>query len=106
MAVVLSFAKETILILKSVHQCAPFTHAPRKSHFDGIKRILRYLQGTKDKGLILNSTTKLQVNWYVDVDFSGLWHVGPDQDPVCVKSRTGFIIVLMGYPLTYWGSKL
>ena len=44
------------------HQCARFTHAPIKSHGIGIKIILRYLQGTKNKGLIPNPSTKLQVD--------------------------------------------
>ena len=92
-------------IAYAIRQCARFTHAPRKSHVVGIKRILRYLQGTKDKGLILNPTTKLQVDCYVDADFAGLWNVEPDQDPICVKSRTGFLIMFMGCPLT-WVSKL
>ena len=92
-------------IAYAVHQCARFTHAPRKSHVAGIKRILRYLQGTKDKGLILNPTTKFQVDCFVDADFARLWNVEPDQDPICVKSRTGFLIIFMGCPLT-WVSKL
>ena len=62
-------------IAYAVHQCARFTHAPRKSHVVGIKKILRYLQGTKDKGLILNPSNKLQVDCYVDADFAGLWNV-------------------------------
>ena len=57
-------------IAYAVHQCARFMHAPRKSHVIGIKQILRYLQGIKDKGLILNPTTKLQVDFYVDAGFS------------------------------------
>ena len=35
----------------TVHQCARFTHAPQHSHAMAVKRILRYLQGTKEKGL-------------------------------------------------------
>ena len=70
-----------------------------------IKRILRYLQGAKDKGLILNPSETLQVDCYVDADFAGLWNVEQDQDPLCVKSRTGYIIMFMGCPLT-WISKL
>ena len=87
-------------IAYAVHQCARFTHAPKSSHATGIKRILRYLQGTKDKGLIMNPSTKFQVDSYVNEDFAGLWNVEPDQDPVCVKSRTGYLIMFMGYPLT------
>ena len=42
---------------------------------------------------------------YVDADFAGLWSVEDDQDPVCVKSRTGFLIMFMGCPVI-WISKL
>ena len=87
-------------IAYAVHQCARFTHAPRKSHVVGIKRILRYLQGTKNKGLILNPSETLQVDCYVDAVFAGLWNVEQDQDPLCVKSRTGYLIMFMGCPLT------
>ena len=55
-----------------VHQCVRFTQASRESHVAGIKRVVRYLQGTKDKGLILNPTTNLQVNCNVYADFASL----------------------------------
>ena len=35
----------------AVHQCARFTHCPKKSHEEAILRICRYLQGTKHLGL-------------------------------------------------------
>jgi len=54
----------------AVHQCARFTHAPQHSHAIAVKRILRYLQGTKEKGLILEPTSDLQVDCYVDADFA------------------------------------
>ena len=38
----------------AVHQCARFTHNPKHSHAIGVKRIIWYLQGTKDKGMILS----------------------------------------------------
>jgi hypothetical protein len=38
----------------SVHQCARFCVEPKESHSDAVKRIGRYLVGTKDKGLILD----------------------------------------------------
>ena len=41
----------------------------------------------------------------MDVDFAGLWNYESDQDPVCVKSRTGFTITLGGCPVI-WVSKL
>ena len=37
----------------ATHQCAKFCNAPRKAHFTANKRIVRYLKGTRTKGLIL-----------------------------------------------------
>ncbi len=55
------------------------------------------------KPYALDSTFKTDI--YVDADFAGGWgHEDPD-DPVCVKSRTGFIIETMGCPVQ-WSSKL
>jgi len=42
---------------------------------------------------------------YVDADFAGLWKVENESDPVCVKSRTGYVLLLGGCPLT-WASGL
>ena len=89
----------------AVHQCARFTHNPKASHAAAIKRILRYLNGTKDKGMMLNPSSNLNVDCYVNADFAGTWKVEDDQDPVSVKSRSGHLITFMGCPLI-WSSKL
>ena len=46
-------------ILFDVHHCARFTHNTKVSHETAVKRICRYLQGTKDNGLVLNPSK----NW-------------------------------------------
>jgi hypothetical protein len=92
-------------IAYAVHQCARFTHCPRASHAIGVKRILRYLQGTKDKGLILQPSPTIGVDCYVDADFAGLYGSEDAQDPICSKSRTGCVITLANCPLV-WASKL
>jgi hypothetical protein len=89
----------------SVHQCARFTHCPRASHEEAIKHICRYLQGVKDNGLTFQPSPSLQLDCYVDADFAGLWNYECDQDPVCVKSRTGYVMTLGGCPIQ-WSSKL
>ena len=89
----------------AVHQCARFTHNPRQSHGDAVKRICRYLQGTRERGLIFSPTKEMTLDCYSDADFAGLWNYEEDQDPVCVKSRTGYVLTLAGCPLI-WGSKL
>ena len=92
-------------IAYAVHQCARFTHSPKHSHAVAVKRILRYLNSTKTKGMTLRPNQSLIIDCYVDADFAGLWNVEHDQDPLCVKSRSGFLITFMGCPL-HWVSKL
>jgi hypothetical protein len=41
----------------------------------------------------------------VDADFAGLHGYEDDQDPVSVKSRTGFVLTPFGCPII-WSSKL
>ena len=89
----------------AVHQCARFTHCPRNSHAIAIKRILRYLKGTNTQGMSFCPNNDYQVDCYVDADFAGLYGSEHDQDPICVKSRTGYLITFMGCPLL-WVSKL
>jgi len=89
----------------AVHQCARFSHAPKESHGKAIKRICRYLKGTMDDGLILKPTQEIAVDCYVDADFAGLWGSENNQDPICVKSRTGYVIEFAGCPVQ-WVSKL
>ena len=47
----------------------------------------------------------MALDCYVDADFAGLWSYEDDQDPVCVKSRTGYVMTLAGCPI-HWVSKL
>ena len=83
----------------AVHHCARFNHNPKESHGEAIKKICRYLAGTKDKGTTFSPTKTLSLDCYVDADFAGLWSFEGDQDPVCVESRTGYVFMLGGYPL-------
>jgi hypothetical protein len=57
----------------ATHQCARFTHNPKKSHARAVKRIARYLIGTRDKGLKIKQSKELCVDCYCDADFAGLF---------------------------------
>jgi hypothetical protein len=92
-------------IAYATQQAARFTHAPKKSHALAVKKIIRYLQGTKDKGLIMKPTTDLSIDRYVDADFAGLYSYKNSQDPISVKSCTGYVLFLANCPLM-WVSKL
>ena len=89
----------------AVNQAARFTHDPKASHAEAIKRIVRHLQGTKDRGLSFKPSTDWKVDCRVDADFCGLWGSEDPDDPVVAKSRTGFVIMLAGCPLL-WKSSL
>jgi hypothetical protein len=94
----------------SVSQCARFACAPRRSHELALIRIGQYLKKTADKGLILRPTLVssdhvFHADVYVDADFAGGWGYEDPNDPVCVKSRAGFIVEVMGCPIQ-WMSKL
>jgi histone deacetylase 1/2 len=89
----------------AVHQCARFTHNPRASHEKAIKRIVRYLKGTRDRGLVIKPNKTLALDCHVDADFAGLFPSEDKLDPVCAKSRTGYVITLGNTPVL-WVSKL
>ena len=92
-------------ILFAVLQCACYTFNPRLSHEVALKRIGRYLKGTRTRGLILSPSSDLTIDCYVDSDFAGLWSYEDDQDPTCVRSRAGFIMFVANCPVI-WSSKL
>ncbi len=87
----------------AVHQCARFTHCPRNSHAVAVKRICQYLQGVlqQKQGLTYTKGKGYQLDCFVDADFAGLWNFEDDQDPVCVRSRTGYVMTLNGCPVHF-----
>jgi hypothetical protein len=89
-----------------VHQCIRFTHCPCTSHKEAVKHICPYLQEVKDNGIrTFKPSNDLQLDCYIDADFTGLWNYESDQDPICVKSQTGYVMTLGGCPIQ-WNSKL
>ena len=94
-------SKTTPDIYFSVHRCARFTHYKKASHEMFVKRIFRYLQGTKDKGLLFNLYNKLVVGCYADADFSGMWGHENLQKPICGSSRTVIGVTFSNYHILW-----
>eukprot|EP00956_Cyclotella_meneghiniana_P035535 scaffold115810_cov49-Cyclotella_meneghiniana.AAC.1 len=92
-------------IAYAVHQCARYTFKPTTRHVAALKRIGRYLKGTKSQGLILKPSKDLNIDCYPDADFAGFYSHEDKQDPHCVRSRTGYVILLANCPVL-WKSKL
>ena len=92
----------------AVAQCARFAHKTKRSHEEALERIGQYLKGTMDQGMILKPVSlseEFRIDIYVDADFAGGWGFEDSLDPACVRSRTGYIIEVMGCPIA-WKSKL
>ena len=92
----------------AVHQCARHSFKPTRKHAEYLKRIGRYLISTRDKGLIIKrdpDRSILDIECYVDADFAGMFSHEDKNDPHCVRSRTGFVIMMGGSPIV-WKSNL
>jgi hypothetical protein len=89
----------------STHQCARFSINPKESHAVAVKRIGRYLKGTRDKGLILDPKD-YSFEVFADADHSANWKFDESaDDEATAKSRTGYITKYAGCPVV-WHSKL
>jgi hypothetical protein len=80
-------------------------HCPRVSHAQAVKRICRYLLGTKDKGLIFDPKEDFFDCW-VDASHATEWSSSSAMnDPNTARSRIGYKICYAGCPMI-WASKM
>jgi hypothetical protein len=80
----------------AVNLVCQFMHQPGTSHFQAVKRILRYLQGTLDYGIRLLSHSSLNLYGFSDADWAGC--------PDTRRSTTSYCIYL-GANCISWASK-
>jgi len=88
-----------------VHHVARFTQRPEHSHALAINYILHYLKNTKNMGMILRPNVDFKLSCCVDSDFGALFRSENPEDPVSVKSRTGYLIKFGCVPIL-WVLKL
>jgi hypothetical protein len=89
----------------AVHQCARFTADPRASHGEAVKRIVRYLIGTADKGFLL-APNKHSFECWADADYAGNWNREFAMEDIgTARSRSGYLITYAGC-LILWASRL
>jgi len=91
-------------IAMAVQQCTRFSNNPSQEHEKAVKRICRYLLKTRDKGLIMKPDKSKGLECFVDADWAGSWQDRSSHDPSSAHSRTGYVIMFAGCPIT-WSSK-
>ena len=90
----------------AVHQCAKFTHDPKESDANAIKKICRYIKGTRNTGIKFQRkmiNDKLNVNCFVDASFAPVWK--QFDDPENARSQTGYVIRIDDVPITWCSRK-
>jgi len=83
-------------IAYAVSNVARFCAEPTREHWTAVKRILRYLNGTRDLGLLYNKDSSKECIGYSDADWAG------DLDDR--KSTSGYIFQMGGAAIS-WRSK-
>jgi hypothetical protein len=93
-------------IAYATHQCARFVDKPKRQHADALRWLVRYLKGTRDKGMQYKPDISKGLEVYVDADFAGNWNkeeASTDRDTA--RSRHGYFIMYAGCPIV-WKSQL
>ena len=80
----------------SVNKVCQFLHSPTSTHWTAVKRILRYLQGTKSHGLKLGKSDSMLVSAFSDADLAGC----PDN-----RRSTGGFAMFLGNNLISWSAR-
>nr|CAB3464295.1 unnamed protein product [Digitaria exilis] len=75
-------------IAYAVQQVCLHMHDPREPHLAALKRILRYIRGTLDLGLLLRPSTTVDLTVYTDADWAGC--------PDTRRSTSGYAVFLGG----------
>ena len=81
----------------AVNLLARFSSAPTKRHWNGIKRILRYLRGTIDLGLYFQKKQDLNIIGYTDAGYLS--------DPHNALSQTGYVFLSGGTAISWKSAK-
>ncbi|KAL5574323.1 hypothetical protein UlMin_023920 [Ulmus minor] len=83
-------------IAYSVNRVCQFMQHPLDQHWKAVKRLLRYLKGTIDEGILLTNSNTLALTRYCDADW------GNDLDS---RSFTTGYCIFLGNNIVSWSSK-
>jgi hypothetical protein len=80
----------------SVNKVCQYLHAPTTTHWTAVKRILRYIQGTKHVGITFQLSSSTLLSAYSDADWAG------DLDD---RRSTGGFAIFFGPNLISWSAR-
>ncbi|KAI3706445.1 hypothetical protein L6452_24194 [Arctium lappa] len=80
----------------SLNLLARYSSCPTKRHWNGIKQIFRYIQGTKDLGLYFANPSKTGLIGFADAGYLSDPHTG--------RSQTGYVFTVGGTTIS-WRSR-
>ena len=78
-------------IAYAVNQACLYMHSPWATHWNLVKRILQYLRGMIDCGLVISSSTSTDLKAYFDADWGGCPHTRRSTSGYCVYLGDSFI---------------
>ena len=84
-------------IAYAVGSVARFCAKPTKEHWTALKRILRYLKGTGNFGLLYSGATSSEMVGYSDADWAG--------DVTDRRSTSGYVFLLSGAAISWKSNK-
>lgn len=79
--------------LHSINKASQYMQNPTDDHLNAVKKMLRYLKGTLNYGLILEASESISINGYADTDWAN--------DPEDRKSTAGYCIYLGNNPISW-----
>ncbi|KAL5820074.1 hypothetical protein ACOSQ4_023916 [Xanthoceras sorbifolium] len=79
-----------------VNKLSQFMHRPTSNHWVVVKRVLRYLKGSINHGLLISRGSPLRLHAFADADWAG--------DPDDRRSTTAYVVFLGSTPIS-WSSK-
>jgi len=77
----------------NTNKLAQFMQNPKTAHWTALKRVLRHLAGSCDKGVFISMTAPLNLHAYSDADWAG------DKDDYI--STTGYLLYLGSTPISW-----
>ncbi|GJZ95525.1 putative RNA-directed DNA polymerase [Tanacetum coccineum] len=80
----------------AVNKVCQFMHTPTEKHWSAVKRILRYLRGTLNHGLLFKRASGCTLHAYTDADWAGC----PDD-----RRSTGGFAIYLGSNLVSWSAR-